>query len=92
MSGTEIATDAAKVAIEAVAESPTIEAGVTTVTADIQAKQPLAAASDAAASLSTTLSDVASSGTIGNKDAVHVSLASELAGLLSKFLAILAKL
>ena len=92
MSGTEIVNDAAKVAVEAVEESPVIEAGVTAVTGDIKAGNALAAASDAASSLSTTLSDVASSGNIGNNDAAHVSIASELAGLLSKFLAALAKL
>lgn len=92
MSGTEIAADAAKVATAAVEAAPAVEAGVTAVTGDIQAKHPLAAASDAAAALSTTLSAVAQSGTLGNKDTAHVSLGSELAALLSKFLAAIASL
>jgi len=92
MSGTEIAADAAKVATDALEAAPAIEAGVTTVSGDIQTGHPLTAASDAASALSSTLSTVAASGTIGNKDTAHVTLASELAGLLSKFLALLADL
>ncbi len=92
MSESEIASDTAKVATAAVEAAPGIEAGVETVSADIKSNHPLAAASDAAAALSTTLSTVAQSGTIGNKDTAHVSLAAELAALLSKFLAALASI
>jgi len=92
MSESQIEGDVTKAATAAVEAAPAVEAGVQQVTTDLQADHPLAAASDAAAAISSTLSTVASSGTIGNNDVTHVTWASELAGLLSKFLAILAKL
>lgn len=92
MSESEIAADAVNVATAAVEAAPGIKSGVAAVAGDIQSNHPLAAASDAAATLSTTLSTVAQSGTIGHNDTAHVTLASELAALLSKFLAILARI
>ncbi|HXJ94172.1 MAG TPA: hypothetical protein VMT20_15090 [Terriglobia bacterium] len=87
-----IATDLTKAATAAVETAPTIEAGVASTEAAVASGNKLAAASAAAGALSATLTEVQSTGTIGNADAQHVGIAAAFANLLSEFLAALSKI